>query len=394
MEIEPALVIGEQENSFQGPEKRAPLEPSKQLIIEGFENTPEQYRRCVEKSFAQVGEKFGLSKELLFDLINSQVEISKNDAECEQMLAAFAWDGVGGKKLRIYEKAFLGGDGQLVDSETMTERMTYLLGHELSHAIVHTGAVVDSEKLRNILATGESDHGVGDHIKEYISKKEVAYLERYFTASQARKYVASGRAPSEQYSFAQEVIAERFHEYQSAKGSKSDFIMERIKSLNLVEYIIASHPEKGLSCPSSGDEAKFWEEVGRKFNVELTAGRDGPIEVFEKLSLQGGPLEFIKKDIDFWYNQFSKRLGDNAEKSIALSLKEQNARIAKEAVIYNDEFVGEPGHANNWFTGQGQGTGKIPSDTSLIGKNINTPTVAGKLMDIANLMAGGSNSSS
>lgn len=389
MEKEKTLQTPEnEEGSPRGPENIPHFESPKQLRIEGFEDVPEHYRHSVEESFAQLSEKFGLSRELLLGLIDGRVEISKNGTGHEQMLAAFVWDGKGGKKLRIYEKTFLDGAGHQVSPEVMVERITYLLGHELSHAVVHTGAVVDLKKLHDALITGENDHGLADHVREYISKEGVACLERYFTRGQAKKYTSSGHAPSEQWSFAQEVIAERFHEYESAKGDKDSFIMERIKSLDLAGYIIACYPEKELSRPNPQNESEFWEKVGEAFDIKFVVGQNGPIGVFEKLSAQGGPLEFIKKDIDFWHAQFSESLGNNDEQKIASSLEEQNALALEQEMIYEDEFIDGIEHSNDWFNKKEQETGQMPDVSNSLGKSAKILTVPDALMKMANLMAG------
>lgn len=390
-EAEPAVIRAE-EQRVEAPKEgieAQKLPPRVELRVEFATDAPREHEQLVKETFTELANKFGLSADLLAELVGGRVEMSQNGQGHEEMLAAFVWDSEEGKKLRLYEKAFKDENGnEITDEAELKKRVEYLLGHELSHAIIHTGAVVDLESLHESITSGASDGGIADHIREYINNKGMASLERKFTVSQAKKYLASGQAPSEQWGFAQEVIAERFHEYESAKGDKTSFIAERMKELDLAGFIMENYPGKFKSPTEVGEKA-FWQAVGQELDINIPEN-EGPMGVYEALSQNGGPLEFIKKDIDFWFDTFQKGLGETPEKKIRESLEEQNAEEEQggpSQII--DETMGDSTLGRDWFDSPEQTVGRMPSNSNSLGEEGMTSTsVPQKLFEIGNWLAG------
>lgn len=361
--------------------------PRAEINVEFATDVLSKHEQLVKETFTGVAEKFGLSTDLLAELVGERIEMSPNDQGQEAMLAAFVWDSEKGKKLRLFENAFKDEEGnEITDEAELKGRIGYLIGHELSHAIVHTGAVVDLEGLHNSLVSGASDKGIADHLRKYISNQGIVGLERHFTVSQAQKYLASGKSPSEQWSFAQEVIAERFHEYESAKGDKNSFIAERLKGLQLDSFIMENYPNQFESPKDVGEKA-FWQKVGETFSISV-AENSGPIEVYEALTQDGGPLEFLKEDIDFWFDTFQKSLGETPEKKIRECLEAQNEEeIDSSRVI--DVTMGDSQTGRYWFGGEEQTMGRMPSNSNSLGeRGMAGVSVPEKLFQIGNWLAG------
>jgi len=363
-----------------------------ELSIEGYEGLDEKRQEVVRQAFGDLSQRFGISKELLIDLVDGQVELAQNTQGHEKMLAAFVWDPEDGRKLRIYDGAFLGHDGKPVSDAEARKRIDYLLGHELSHATINTGAVVDMHKLHGAITSGrEGEDALRDHLISYMDTPGVQFLERHFTRDQALKYSSSGKASSEQWSFAQEVLAERFHEYQSAQGSKDDFIMRRLTGVDLAGYIVEAFPDKDFQRPQEGNEREFWKNVAQQFNIDINDF--DPVGIYNALSSEGMPLEAIKRDIEFWHTTFSRSLGENPEQKISDYLDEQNQMELESTYEFTDEYDGDD-QVGGWFD-EGMMAGQMPQESNALGpEGGKVKTVPDKLFEIANMMAGISNNKS
>lgn len=394
-EREPMVAGDEAQPETEAPEiateLAAEVPPEVELSIEGYEGMSPERQQIVKKSFVELSHHFGLSRELLYRLIGGRVEMSQNGEGHEKMLAAFEWDTQDGRRLRIYDKAFVGDGSREFSAKEVETRINYLLGHEFSHAAINTGAVTDLESLQSaIIADKEGEDDLRDYLVSYMSRPGVRLLERHFTRDQAEKYMGSQRTSSDQWTFAQEILAERFHEYQSVQGSKEELITRRFTGIDYVGYIVETFPNMGIKpLTEDNDEKRFWGEVGRAFNITIE-DHENLIHLYEILGSEGMPLEALKKDIDFWHTTFKEGLGDNPQQKIATYLEAQDAMELEDDFSYEwgDEFVGGDEPSNDWFDESGQ-AGQMPQESNALGpEGGNVKTVPDKLMDIANMLAG------
>ena len=66
--------------------------PRAEINVEFATDVLSKHEQLVKETFTGVAEKFGLSTDLLAELVGERIEMSPNDQGQEAMLAAFVWD--------------------------------------------------------------------------------------------------------------------------------------------------------------------------------------------------------------------------------------------------------------------------------------------------------------
>lgn len=171
------------------------------------------------------------------------------------------------------------------------EQLCYVIAHELAHGIGEMAIMPDDAAMQS----GEIDR----HVLSYLRHSGAHILESPFFMKRIKKDIDSGMDDADLIEkYGAEIYTERLRVFvESGGGTIEDYISKRYSGDQMEEYLSV---KAGIDL---NDKEIFYDLVQEKYGINM-ASSSTPMEILQRLGAEGGPLEELWQDANYWYEHF------------------------------------------------------------------------------------------
>jgi len=171
------------------------------------------------------------------------------------------------------------------------EQLCYVVAHELAHGIGEMAIMPDDKAMQS----GEIDR----HVLSYLRHSGAHILESPFFTKRIKKDLDSDMDDAELIEkYGAEIYTERLRVFmESGGGTIEDYISKRYSGDQMEEYLSV---KAGIDL---NDKEIFYDLVQEKYGIDV-ASSSTPMEILQILGANGGPLEELWQDANYWYEHF------------------------------------------------------------------------------------------